>query len=90
MWFEAREGCDYSRRHLIRLLSEKESISTQKGAREATYKDKDAFHLVGLWTLMRQMCSKIMVVEVCLSLYFLCHTLSTNLQYRGLSQIIIL
>ena len=55
---EAAEICDYSRKHLIRLLNRSGGPKPQKRGRKPKYTISDTFHLVKLWKLMRYMCSK--------------------------------
>lgn len=55
---EAVEICDYSRKHLIRLLNQQGPSNSRKRGRKAKYSIHDTYHLVKLWKLMRFMCSK--------------------------------
>lgn len=70
---EAAEICDYSRKHIIRLINKGERVRADRRGRKPKYTIQDRYHLGLLWKLMRYMCSKRMVAAIPLWLeYYEC------------------
>lgn len=61
---EAEIICDYTRKHLIKILKSDFTYSPTKRGRKSKYTLNDSLHLSKLWKLMRYMCSKRMVAAL--------------------------
>jgi len=61
---EAEIICEYSRKHLIRIMNSDFSCELTRRGRKAKYTLEDSVHLAKLWKLMRYMCSVRMVAAM--------------------------